>query len=218
MAEPRLVVTTTSIYVGGLIASLILGGLQARRPALLGLAITVGGAAIVVHNDPLHQPGDQFFVPMLFSIAWVVGYALRARSGQAEAAEARAALMEHDRERASLQAAADERARLARELHDIVGHSVSVMTVQASGVRRMLTPDQEDERQALLSVERTGREALAEMRLLVGALREPGRPRHSPRNRASATSRLSSSMLAMQVSTLTLWSRASPCISPPVST
>ena len=173
MVNDRLVVTTTSIYIGGLAASLLLGGVKARRPALLGLAITIGCAAIVVHNDPLHKPGDQTFVPLLFAIAWTVGFALRTRSGQAEAAEARAEMLDRDRERASLQAASDERVRLARELHDIVGHSVSVMTVQASGVRRMLTPDQEEERQALLSVERTGREALAEMRLLVGALRDP---------------------------------------------
>jgi signal transduction histidine kinase len=58
-------------------------------------------------------------------------------------------------------------------LHDVVGHSVSVMTVQASGVRRLLRPDQEREREALFIVERTGREALAEMRRMVGVLRRP---------------------------------------------
>ena len=68
---------------------------------------------------------------------------------------------------------ADERARIARELHDVVGHAVSVMTVQASGVRRLLTPEQVREREALEIVEQTGREALAEMRRLVGVLRRP---------------------------------------------
>jgi signal transduction histidine kinase len=58
-------------------------------------------------------------------------------------------------------------------LHDVVGHSVSVMTVQASGVRRLLRPEQEREREALMIVEQTGREALAEMRRLVGVLRRP---------------------------------------------
>src|SRR4029453_464483 len=56
---------------------------------------------------------------------------------------------------------------------DVVGHSVSVMTVQASAVRRLLRPEQEREREALLIVERTGREALAEMRRMVGVLRRP---------------------------------------------
>jgi signal transduction histidine kinase len=67
----------------------------------------------------------------------------------------------------------DERARIARELHDVVGHSVSVMTVQASAVRRLLRPHQERQREALLVVEQTGREALAEMRRMVGVLRRP---------------------------------------------
>src|SRR5207245_11534442 len=61
----------------------------------------------------------------------------------------------------------------ARGLHDVVGHSVSVRTVQASAVRRLLRSDQEREREALLIVERTGREALAEMRRMVGVLRRP---------------------------------------------
>jgi len=66
-----------------------------------------------------------------------------------------------------------ERTRIARELHDVVGHSVSVMTVQASAARRLLRPHQEKEREALLVVEQTGREALAEMRKMVGVLRRP---------------------------------------------
>ena len=85
----------------------------------------------------------------------------------------RAIRAEHEREERARVAVAEERARIARELHDVVGHSVSVMTVQASGVRRLLRPDQEREREALLVVERTGREALAEMRRMVGVLRRP---------------------------------------------
>jgi signal transduction histidine kinase len=69
---------------------------------------------------------------------------------------------------------AEERNRIARELHDVIGHSVSVMTVQASAVRRRLTPDQAAERQALETVEAVGREALAEMRRMVGVLRQSG--------------------------------------------
>ena len=68
-------------------------------------------------------------------------------------------------------AVAEERDRITRELHDVLAHSVSVMTVQASAVRRMLTPEQERERVALLTVEETGRKALAEMRRLLGIMR-----------------------------------------------
>src|SRR6185295_11766149 len=87
--------------------------------------------------------------------------------------EERAARLEREREERARAAVAEERARIARELHDVVGHSVSVMTVQASGVRRLLQPEQEREREALLVVEQAGREALAEMRRLVGVLRRP---------------------------------------------
>jgi signal transduction histidine kinase len=70
-------------------------------------------------------------------------------------------------------AAAGERTRIARELHDVVAHSISVMVVQTAGVRRLLREDQERERDALLSVELTGRDALSEMRRLLGLMR-PG--------------------------------------------
>ena len=65
-----------------------------------------------------------------------------------------------------------EREQIARELHDVIAHSLSVMTVQAGAVRRLLLPEQEQERQALQAVEVTGREALTEMRRLVAMLRE----------------------------------------------
>ena len=97
-------------------------------------------------------------------------------SGEAaETDEARrlAEQAELEREEQARLAVAEERARIARELHDVVGHSVSVMTVQASAVRRLLEADQEKEREALLVVEQTGREALAEMRRMVGVLRRP---------------------------------------------
>jgi signal transduction histidine kinase len=77
------------------------------------------------------------------------------------------------REQRASRALAEERNRIARELHDVVGHSLSVMTVQAAAVRRRLDADQEVERAALETVEDVGREALAEMRRLVGVLRGP---------------------------------------------
>jgi signal transduction histidine kinase len=103
----------------------------------------------------------------------VVGFTLGRKFAEANEAKERATRAEREREARARAAVADERARIARELHDVVGHSVSVMTVQASGVRRLLRPEQEREREALLIVERTGREALAEMRRMVGVLRRP---------------------------------------------
>lgn len=84
------------------------------------------------------------------------------------------ARLEAARTAAAERAVAEERARIARELHDVIAHSVSVMTVQAGGVRRLLRPEQERERLALEAIESTGREALTEMRRLVGLLRRQG--------------------------------------------
>ena len=92
------------------------------------------------------------------------------------------AKIEAARTAAAARAVAEERQRIARELHDVIAHSVSVMTVQAGAVRRLLHADQERERIALEAIESTGREALAEMRRLVGLLREHGStPDFSPR-------------------------------------
>lgn len=100
-------------------------------------------------------------------IAWLVGALVRVSVLNAE--ERRV-----NRQHRESRAVAEERNRIARELHDVIGHSVSVMTVQASAVRRRLTPDQQVERQTLETVEAVGREALAEMRRMVGVLRQVG--------------------------------------------
>ena len=117
--------------------------------------------------------GDFAFIAFVFTVAWLAGLALGSQLTAAARAIERAEHLEREREAEARAAVAEERARIARELHDVVGHSVSVMTVQASAVRRLLTPEQEREREALLIVEQTGREALAEMRRLVGVLRRP---------------------------------------------
>lgn len=98
-------------------------------------------------------------------VAWLVGALVRAQLLQV------AQRRDSQREREA-RAALEERNRIARELHDVIGHSVSVMTVQASAVRRRLTPAQAVEREALESVEAVGREALVEMRRMVGVRRQ----------------------------------------------
>lgn len=104
---------------------------------------------------------------LLWVVAWLLGALVRTRVQNAEQRQLRQV------ERES-RAVAEERNRIARELHDVIGHSVSVMTVQASAVRRRLTPDQSVERQALETVEAVGREALTEMRRMVDVLRQDG--------------------------------------------
>jgi len=97
-------------------------------------------------------------------IAWLVGALVRSRVLNVEQRRLR-------RRDLAAQAVTEERNRIARELHDVIGHSVSLMTVQASAVRRRLNDDQASEREALEVVETAGRQALSEMRRMVGVLR-----------------------------------------------
>jgi signal transduction histidine kinase len=160
--DGRLVPDNVAIFFVGAAVSFLVALRPSPRQAVAGLALVLGANVVIEHFDPKGRPGDILFSSVLFSVVWVVGFALGQKFAEVDKA--------HERAR---DAVAEERARIARELHDVVGHSVSVMTVQASGVRRLLRPDQERERDALLIVERTGREALAEMRRMVGVLRRP---------------------------------------------
>jgi signal transduction histidine kinase len=159
--------------LAGLAAVFLVAMVQDRSQALAGLAAAVGVVAVAAHNDPTGGAANFIFFSIVSSIIWTIGFAIGRQFHAAEEAKERAAQAERAREERARAAVADERARIARELHDVVGHSVSVMTVQASAVRRLLRPHQERQREALLVVEQTGREALAEMRRMVGVLRRP---------------------------------------------
>jgi signal transduction histidine kinase len=109
---------------------------------------------------------DVIFGPAFVVVAWLIGENVRTR-------RAFAAEREREREERILRAAADERLRIARELHDVVAHSMSIIAVQ-SGVGRVVMDSQPDEaRKALAAIESTSRQALQEMRRLLGVLRQP---------------------------------------------
>src|SRR2546425_1313335 len=160
-------------FVVGCAALFLVASLRDRSQAIAGFAVAEGVLAVVVHNDPGSSVGNFIVASIIFTIVWTIAFGVGRKSVEADEAKERAARAEREREERADAAVSEERARIARELHDVVGHSVSVMTVQASGVRRLLRPDQQRERDALLIVERTGREALAEMRRMVGVLRRP---------------------------------------------
>jgi signal transduction histidine kinase len=171
--DDRVVAFSFFIFLAILAVAFLFGMLDDRRQALAGLAISLAVGAIVVRNDPQGGPGDWVFVGLVFSAVWLAGFALSSKLVQAREAEERATRLEQERAEEARRAVDEERQRIARELHDVVAHSVSVMTVQAGGVRRLLRPEQEREREALLQIEETGRQALAEMRRLLGILRQP---------------------------------------------
>jgi signal transduction histidine kinase len=145
-----------------------------RREAIAGwAALQIVSVVLTLHDPQTQSASDYFWSLITFSIAWIIGFALGERLRETDVARRLAEQAELEREEQARLAVTEERARIARELHDVVGHSVSVMTVQAAAVRRLLEPDQDREREALLVVEQTGREALAEMRRMVGVLRRP---------------------------------------------
>jgi signal transduction histidine kinase len=173
LVDDRLVPNNFITFLAGISAVFLMALLRDWRQAVAGLAIVFGAEGFVARTDPNGGIGDFFSSSLVFGVVWIVGFSLGRKFEEGEEAKERAARAEREREERARAAVAEERARIARELHDVVGHSVSVMTVQASGVRRLLRPDQDREREALLVVERTGREALAEMRRMVGVLRRP---------------------------------------------
>jgi signal transduction histidine kinase len=172
--DGRLIPFTPAITAVGLAAAFLLGNLRNAVQAWLGLTVVLAGAAIIVSNSPDAGPGELVFVPLFFGIGWLSGYALRERAEQAEAAELRAAQAEREREAAARIAVAEERARIARELHDIVAHAVSVMVLQVGAVRHKLPDELAEDRGALEGVEQAGRTALTEMRRLLAAMRRKG--------------------------------------------
>jgi signal transduction histidine kinase len=172
--DGRLVADQGGVFTAGLGAALLLGNLRRDAQARAGLAIVLCSAAIVVYNSPTSEPGDLVFIPVLFGIGWLVGFALRERAEQTEAAEERADRAEREREAAARVAVAEERGRIARELHDVVAHAVSVMVLQVGAVRHRMPETQTEDRDALMNVEQAGRVALAEMRRLLNAMRHEG--------------------------------------------
>lgn len=159
--------------LGWFVAALVVmasAGYHARRP-LVALAVTLGllGGTVVLAQE--FAPAEVAYAWLLGAGAWLGGSAVANRTARAELSEQRAALAEQEAQWRAAAAVAQERLRIAREMHDVIAHGISVMTLHVGGVRRMLRPDQVGERAALENVERTGRESLGEMHRLLGVLR-----------------------------------------------
>ena len=149
-----------------------------QRPARVSVPmVAVAGATFYLAGligDPYGTHSWREFLGFAFPVTmmWVFGNQLRIRRFQAEAAQARADRLENDRALVEARAAAEERARIARELHDVVAHSLSVMVVQAGAARRVAGSQPAVTLDALSSIETTGRQAMTEMRRLLGMLRK----------------------------------------------
>ena len=145
-----------------------------RRISLPAGGITAVGMLIIQLLTTRYgqTPGDFVVDYVVFAAAWVLGDSVRIRRAYTASLEEKAALLQREREDRARRAVVEERARIARELHDVVAHSMSVMVVQAGAARRVMEDQPKRAREALGSIETTGRQALAEMRRLLGVLRK----------------------------------------------
>ena len=135
----------------------------------IGLA---GVAALIAINAAIEfSLGNLLFIALILGGAWLAGRAMRHRRERERVLERLTVDLEHEREEKARAAVAEERVRIARELHDVVAHAISVIVLQARGGRRSLATDPGETREALDMIEATGSQALAEMRRLLGMLR-----------------------------------------------
>jgi signal transduction histidine kinase len=151
---------------------------RGRRAVVAGLAATaalvVYGVVAEVRYPSSFQDSLQgwTFAVVQFGAAWALGRAQNRRLAYTAKLEALNAQLASEQELRSRWAVAEERGRIARELHDVVAHSVSVMTVQAGAARRTLAASPDQAAAALGQIESTGRQALVELRRLLGLLRD----------------------------------------------
>jgi signal transduction histidine kinase len=170
---PFIASTAASHSDGGLFSYLVafwvFGFSFELRTALVGLALGYAAAVAVIQLDPGIGYGENISFFVLMFAVWIAARAMRARERRADALEEQAR-----------SAVAEERTRIARELHDVIAHCVSVMTVQAGAARMLLGEDPARAREPLLAVEETGRQTLGEMRRLLGMLRHDAAPGLNP--------------------------------------
>jgi len=154
--------------VGWLLAVYSVAAHSNRRAAV------VGGLVSLVAGNVWMGVDDFLFPVVVFGGAFAAGRLVRQRQVHADALAERNAALERERAANERAVASEERARIARELHDLLSHSVSVMVVQAAAERSALDTDRAAPAEALEAIERTGRQALDEMRRLFSLLRGDG--------------------------------------------
>ena len=165
--------------VAMLVALYTLAAYRPRRIAVPGLVVTLLGSVIAILQwGPAQSVGDWWTLSEVLAVfwgpaltGWLLGDMTRWRRSYYRELEERAARLERERDAQAQIAAAAERARIARELHDVVAHNVSVMVVQADGASYAINSSPDRAREALGAISATGRQALAEMRSLLGVLR-----------------------------------------------
>ncbi len=152
-----------------------------RRVSLWAGALTLLALPLILIQRAGFNTGESLVHLVIFvAAAWILGDNLRTKRAYYRELEERADRLEREREENVRRAAAEEQERIARELHDVIAHSVSVMVVQAAAARDVFELQPERAREALRSIEESGRSALTELRRLLGIVRTSERGRLEP--------------------------------------
>jgi signal transduction histidine kinase len=164
-------------FIAVVVAVFSVGAYAQPRRAVLGCVLVLvwfwtGALLDDVSHPGRRGPSDFLFVTVVFGGAWLLGRALRGRGERAVQLEQRAAELEAEQQLQAQAAVAAERARIARELHDVIAHSVSVMVIQAGAAEQLLDDSPERARGPLVAVQDTGRQTIVELRRLLGILRD----------------------------------------------
>ncbi|WP_189210067.1 MULTISPECIES: sensor histidine kinase [Actinokineospora] len=172
-----------------------------RQAALYAVGLAIGTGAWAFWRFSGMEPLIMVtFAAIIFALCWVLGEFAGARRAYHVEVERRLALLETERDHQARIAVGEERARIARELHDVVAHAVSVMVVQSEGAAYAVRTDPDMAEQAIRTVAQTGRDALTELRRLLGVLRsdaaETGR---APQPGAQSISELAERVRAVGV-------------------
>ena len=146
------------------------------RPLWTGAAVSAGIFTAGGIRSELggHAIGDVFPALLGFALTFVMGRIVYEHRQRASGQQDRADRLERDQEARAARAVETERARIARELHDVIAHSLSVIVVQAAAERRVLPAGQQSTAETLESIEHSGRQAMTELRRLLGLLRKSG--------------------------------------------
>jgi signal transduction histidine kinase len=148
-----------------IVAFVSVGGIPDRRRSVAGLVLGLGLlTGIFLLEAESTFVGDLVFVGGILVSAWVLAAVLRDRSDRADR-------LVVERDERAREAVVQERARIARELHDVVAHAVSVIAVQSGSLRRRLRHERPEDAEELRVIEETARQALGEMRRMLGLLR-----------------------------------------------
>jgi signal transduction histidine kinase len=170
-ADPHAAGSTDTGSVALLLAFWAMGAGNDGQLAIAGLGIGLGTLAIIAAEDDRVDVTLAINSGIVYGLAWLFALLLARRSRRALAAEQRATQLERDQHERARAAVGDERARIAREMHDVVGHRVSLMVLQAGAIE-MAAADRERVEQLACQVQVAGRQALDELRQAVGVLRD----------------------------------------------